>query len=309
MFKNHIIPGTVIALVGSTLAACAPKPAQTAVAGVALHGRAELVQQCQNRDGWSDAAPPAHVFGNVYMVGTCGIVALLVTSDEGHVLIDGATAEAADSIAANIRTLGFKPTDVKILLSSHEHIDHIGGLAALKKITGAQLLARAEAKVSLETGTYDKNDPQVSILPPFPAVKVDRLVTDGENVTVGSLRLTAIATPGHSPGGTSWTWQSCEGSTCHQVVYADSLNAVSADEYRFTDHPDYVATLRASMAKIGQLEKCDIVLSGHPSLTNLFERLAGQQPLVDPAGCANYAKAAQDRLATRLNNEAAKVGP
>ncbi|MBP9084816.1 MAG: subclass B3 metallo-beta-lactamase [Kofleriaceae bacterium] len=280
-----------------------------AIAAVPTQPRNGLVKHCQDRDGWGDPAPPAHVFGNVYMVGTCGIVALLVTSDQGHILIDGATAEAADSIASNIRTLGFKPTDVKILLSSHEHVDHIGGLASLKQITGAQLLARAEARVSLETGTYDKNDPQVGILPPFPAVKVDRLVANGESVTVGSLRLTAIATPGHSPGGTSWTWQSCEGSTCHQFVFADSLNAVSADGYRFTDHPDYVAVLRASMAKLGQLEKCDIILSGHPSLTNLFERLAGQQPLVDPAGCANYAKAAQDRLATRLANEAAKVRP
>ena len=86
-----------------------------------------LVDACQGRDGWSDAAPPARIFGDVYYVGTCGITALLIVGDRGHILIDGATAEAAPGIAANIRRLGFRPQDVRYLLNSHEHVDHAGG--------------------------------------------------------------------------------------------------------------------------------------------------------------------------------------
>lgn len=288
------------------LSACAPKKPPVVDAKAQQLGRNELVIQCKGREGWSDAAPPAHVFGNVYMVGTCGIVSLLITSDKGHILIDGATKEAAPSIVDNIRKLGFEPADVRYLLSSHEHMDHVGGLAALKQITGAKMLARAPAKPSLENGTYDKTDPQLGILPPFPSLKVDRVVKDGEVVKLGPLNLTVIATPGHSPGGTSWTWQSCEGTSCHSFVYADSLGPVSADNYRFTDHPQYVSVFRATIERVANLSACDILIAPHPSQSHFFERLSGTAALVNDKGCVNYAAAARDRLTIRLSNEAAQ---
>jgi metallo-beta-lactamase class B len=240
------------------------------------------------------------------MVGTCGIVSLLVTSPKGHIVIDGATAEAAPFIADNIRKLGFQPTDVKYLVSSHEHYDHVGGLAALKSITGARMLARAEARKSLETGISDPTDPQLAILPPFVGIKVDQIVRDGETITLGRIKMTAIATPGHSPGGTSWTWKSCEGATCHQFVFADSLGAVSAEAYRFTHHPEYVAILRATMNRVSELKPCDVLIAPHPAQSRFFERISGKEPLADPAGCANYAKAAMERLDARLAKEAAQ---
>ena len=289
------------ALLALALTACAPvAPVKTISSG------ATLASQCQGRDGWSDPAPPAHIFANVYMVGTCGIVSLLVTSPKGHILIDGATAEAAPFIADNIRNLGFQPTDVKYLVSSHEHLDHVGGLAALKGITGARMLARAEARKSLETGISDPTDPQLAILPPFAGIKVDQIVSDGETITLGPIKMTAIATPGHAPGGTSWTWKSCEGATCHQFVFADSLGAVSADGYRFTDHPAYVAVLRATMKRVAELKPCDVLIAPHPAQSRFFERLSGKEPLADPAGCAIYAKAAMERLDVRLLKEAAQ---
>jgi metallo-beta-lactamase class B len=240
------------------------------------------------------------------MVGTCGIVSLLVTSPKGHILIDGATAEAAPFIADNIRNLGYQPTDVRYLVSSHEHLDHVGGLAALKGITGGRMLARAEAGKSLETGISDPTDPQLAILPPFAGIKVDQIVSDGETITLGPIKMTAIATPGHAPGGTSWTWKSCEGATCHQFVFADSLGAVSADGYRFTDHPAYVAVLRATMKRVSEWQPCDVLIAPHPAQSRFFERLSGKEPLADPAGCAIYAKAAMERLDVRLLKEAAQ---
>ena len=99
------------------------------------------------------------------------------------------------------------------------------------------MVARAEAKDALESGTVHPSDPQKGLFDPVEGVKVDRLIGDGETLRIGNQTLTAIATPGHSPGGTSWHWTSCENGKCLDIVFADSMSAVSADEYRFSDHP------------------------------------------------------------------------
>ncbi len=263
-----------------------------------------IKQACGERDGWSDPAPPSHVFGNVYMVGTCGITSLLITTPKGHFLIDGATDEAAEGIAENIRKLGFDPKDVRYLLATHEHLDHAGGLAKLKQITGAKFATREAARLGMESGLPLADDPQHGIHPAFPGVKADVIIGDEQTLRIGKQTITAIATPGHSPGGTSYTWKSCEGKICRQIVYADSLNAVSADAYRFSDHPDYVATLRRSMARIEAIKNCEIMISPHPFQSEFFERLAGEKPLVDPARCRTYVAAARKRLDDRLIKEA-----
>ncbi|MDE8650104.1 subclass B3 metallo-beta-lactamase [Novosphingobium album (ex Liu et al. 2023)] len=292
-------PHGLVALGLLAVAACAPQAAP-----VPAPARPNLVAACAGRDGWSDPAPPAPVFGNVYDVGTCGITVLLITSPQGHILIDGATEEAVPSILANIRALGFRPGDIRWLLASHEHVDHAGGLAALKQATGARLAVRAEARRAFETGEPDPQDPQLG-LSTFAPVKVDRVLADGEVVTLGPLALTAHATPGHTPGSTSWTWRSCEGETCHAMAYVDSLTAVSADAYRFTDHPAYVATFRRTLGQVGQLD-CEILMTPHPSASALFERLAGTQPLADPAACRRYAENGRERLDARLAREAGR---
>lgn len=264
----------------------------------------ELATACTGRDGWSDAAPPARIFGNVYYIGTCGISVLLITSPRGHIVIDAATAEAVPSILANIRTLGFDPRDVRYLIGSHEHIDHMGGFAALKAATGAQIIVREPARRTLETGVIDRDDPQSGLLPAMVPVTVDRLIADGEDLRLGDTVLTAIATPGHTIGGTSWTWQTCDAQHCARMVYADSMTAVSADSYRFTDHPARVAPFRATIARVGALD-CDLLITPHPSFSNLFERLSGTEPLADSTACHTFATAMATRLDRRLAQEAA----
>ncbi len=292
-----------VALAAMLLAGCTSVTPLTAPIDTRGQGAA-LAKACEGRDGWSDAAPPAHVFANVYMVGTCGITALLITTPEGHFLIDGATDEAAESIAANIRTLGFDPKDVRYLLVTHEHLDHAGGLARLKKITGAQFAVREAARPGMETGLPLAEDPQHGIHPAFPGIKADRIINDEETLQIGIQRLTVMATPGHTPGGTSYTWRSCDESICRNIVYADSLNAVSGDAYRFTDHPEYVAMLRGSMARIEAIDNCDIMISPHPGQSEFFERLAGSKPMVDAERCKQYVAAARARLDARLTTEA-----
>lgn len=286
------------------LAGCAPGARVGTPAAGQFTGPA-LAAACAGRDGWSDPAPPARIFANVHYVGTCGITALLVTSRAGHVLIDGATPEAAAGIVENIRRLGFDPRDVRILLNSHEHVDHAGGLAALKRQTGATMIARAEWRQGLETGETDPSDPQAGTIPSFPGVKVERILTDGEVVRLGPLALTSHATHGHTAGSTSWSWQSCEGGDCRRIVYADSLTAVGPPTYRFSNQPLLVARFRAAFGRVAALE-CDILITPHPSASNVFERLAGRAPLSDPSACRRYAESARGRLDERLAREAAR---
>ena len=260
---------------------------------------------CKDWDDWNKPAPPVRIFGNTYLVGTCGISSILITDPAGAILIDGGTEKDAALIADNIRKLGFAVTDVKYLLHSHEHFDHVGGLAELQRLTGAQLVASQAAAPVLNSGNASADDPQSGMNPPFPAAHVDRIVRDGEQVRVGNTVLTAVATPGHTPGALTWRWGSCQAGVCRQIVYADSLSPVSRDDYKFSDHPAYLAAYRASIAKIAALD-CDILLTPHPSASEMPERLALGKPLLDANGCRDYAAQLTKQLDERLAKEAAK---
>ena len=265
----------------------------------------QFAAACANKDGWADPAPPVKIFANVYHIGTCGIVVLLIASPEGHVVIDSGPKDVAPQIIGNIRTLGFDPADVKWLLNSHEHHDHVGSLAELKRITGARLAARAAAKGPLERGTADWRDPQAGSIGAFPGVSVDRVLTDGEQLVLGPIDLTVHATPGHAPGSSTWSWRSCEGRVCHDMVFADSVSALSADKYKFSQQRVYVDAFARSLGKIAGLP-CDLLITPHPGASALHERLAGTQPLSDPDACLKYAQAGQAGLEKRLTDEGAK---
>jgi metallo-beta-lactamase class B len=294
-----------------TLGACAPQPLHMSTVRLAISTPdartmgAQLETACEGRDGWADAAPPARIHGNTYYVGTCGIAVLLVTSTQGHVLIDGATEEAVPSILANIRSLGFDPRDIRFIIGSHEHLDHMGGFAALKAATGAQVWASEAARPSLENGTVDADDPQHGIITGMRPVPVHGIVSDGTVISTDndSVRLTAMRTPGHTSGGTSWTWRSCEAEACVTFAYVDSMTAVSADSYRFTDHPERVAPYRTTFDRVAAMP-CDVLITPHPSFSNLFPRLSGTAPLVDSTACRRLSETMRGRLDARLAQEA-----
>jgi metallo-beta-lactamase class B len=281
-------------------AGCVSAPLQPRVSRGVLPS--ELASACQGKDGWDDPAPPARLHGSTYYVGTCGITALLVTSERGHVLIDGGTEKGGALIAANISLLGLDPGDVRWILSTHEHFDHAGGIAGLKRLTRAKVAAVAPAAVVLRSGEPAADDPQRGVLPPMAPVPVARILRDGDMIRVGSLALTAHATPGHAPGSTSWTWQSCDVEGCRTIAYVDSVSAISDKQYRYTAYPDYVATFRRSLGRIAALP-CDFLITPHPSASNFFERLAAG---TDSAGdCRAYAGRGRTGLAKRLAGEAA----
>ena len=259
---------------------------------------------CKGSDEWEKPAPPVRIFGNTYYVGTCGITAILITSPQGHIVIDAGTEADADLVVANIRKLGFRPTDVKFLLHSHEHFDHVCVMARLQQLTGAQILASPAAASVLRTGVAASDDPQTGMHKPFPTARVDRVIREGEMVRLGDTILTAIATPGHTAGALSWRWGSCDGGRCRQIVYADSLTPVSRDDYRFSDHPAVVQAFRTSIAKIAALD-CDILVTPHPSASKLPDRFALRAPLEDRNACRDYASSLTRQLDDRLAKEAA----
>ncbi len=264
---------------------------------------AAACKDAKDPDSWTMPAPPVRIHGNTYMVGTCGISSILITGTDGHILIDGGTEQDADLIADNVRSLGFKVQDIKYILHSHEHPDHVGGIAKLQRLSGATLIASAPAARVFATGAASVDDPQAGMSKPFPPANVGRVVRDGEEVRLGNLMLTAIATPGHTPGALSWRWVSCDGGVCRTIVYADSLSPVSRDDYRFSDHPAYLAAFRASIDKIAA-SPCEVLLTPHPSASNMPERLALGRPILDPDACKNYAAAKSKALDERLAKEA-----
>ena len=279
-----------------------PRQVERPVAPIETHGP-RFAAACKEFDDWDKPAPPVRIHSNTYLVGTCGISAILITGTAGHILIDAGTEKGADLIAQNIRSLGFRLSDVRYLLHSHEHLDHVGGMARLQQLTGAQLIASGPAAAVLTSGAASAGDPQAGMHPPFPAARVDRVIADGGTVLLGNLMLTAMATPGHTPGALSWHWGSCDGGVCYRMVYADSMTAISRKDYKFSDHPAYLASFRKGLSKLAATE-CDILMTPHPSGSNMIRRMAGIAPLVNSNGCRDFAAAQGRALDKRLAEEA-----
>ena len=277
-----------------------------AISGAAHAGESYL--NCDNCKDWNQPVKPFNIYGNTWYVGVNGLSSLLIASPGGHILIDGALPQSAPLIEANIKALGFRIEDVKLIVNSHAHLDHAGGISALARASGAVVAASASGARSLKSGTHGADDPQYYAQSPryVPKVAKVKVVLDGEIVPVGPIGITAHMTPGHTPGSTTWSWTSCEQGRCLNLVYADSLNPISRDGFRFTGRSDIAASFASSIAKVAAL-KCDIVLSAHPFLVDILGKAAARtpqhNPFIDPAGCRNYAATASKLLGERLAKE------
>jgi metallo-beta-lactamase class B len=292
-----------------------------AAGACALGGRrapaAPPADPCASAAGWNTPQRPFRVHGGTYYVGTRCLSAVLVTSPDGHVLLDAGLPSTAPLVLANVRALGFRLTDVKLILNSHAHFDHAGGIAAVRQASGAAVAASPASARVLEAGASGPDDPQYGALEAFPAVGPVRVLADGETVRVGPTALTARWTPGHTPGGTSWSWTSCEGEgparRCLDLVYADSQTPVSADGFAFSRSRTYPAALRDFARGHATLERlaCDVLLTPHPGASQLWERVAARDAgrpdaLVDRDACRRYAARAREQLARRVAEESAR---
>jgi metallo-beta-lactamase class B len=237
---------------------------------------------------WNLPVEPFRIADNLYYVGASDIASYLITTPAGHILIDGGFVETAPQIAANVAKLGFKLTDVEVLLNSHAHFDHAGGLAELKSNTGARLFASAADALLLEAG--GKGDFRFGDEGLFPAIAVDRRLADGEQVTLGGATLTAHLTPGHTRGATTWTFKAGP----FDVVLVSSASVL---DYRFVgeeSYPGIAADFERTFAVLKSLP-VQIFLAPHGG----FFDLAGKRelavrgtgmrnPFVDPEGYAAW---------------------
>ncbi len=248
---------------------------------------------------------PFSILGNLYYVGASDVTSFLVATPEGHILIDGGFTETVPLIRDSVAKLGFKLEDVKILLNSHAHFDHAGGLAQLKELTGARLLASEVEAPLLEAG--GRGDPLLGDSAPFPAVKVDGRLEDGDVVALGGARLTARVTPGHTRGCTSWVIELAVGGEKHLAVSICSLSIL--DGVKLTAEPTWLgiaADFERSFALLRSIP-ADVFLAAHASFFDLAEKRRAQllgatpNPFIDPAGYRRYIDRAEERYRARIS--------
>ena len=263
---------------------------------------------------WNTPTEPFKMIGNVYYVGTDGLASYLITSPQGHILVDTVMPEATSQIKASIEKLGFKVTDIKYLVNTHAHIDHTGGLAEMKQASGAQMIAGEADKPVLEGGYYPGAQEETALA--FPPVKVDRTVREGDTVSVGDVTLTARETPGHSPGCTSWEFVVKDGDATRSVlIFCSGTVALN----RLVTNPTYsgiVTDYRKTFARARDM-KVDVLLAPHPEMYRMQDKRAlisdgAPNPFVNPGEFNAYAatleKAFEDTLAKQTADAQEKKG-
>jgi metallo-beta-lactamase class B len=234
-------------------------------------------------ENWNKPTEPFKIIGNIYYVGTNGLASYLVTSPQGHFLIDAAMPETATQIEDSIQKLGFKLSDVKYILNTHAHMDHTGGFAQIKKDTGAQLISGEKDKPLLEGGYYPGNDDEFV---KFPPVKVDRVVQHGEKLTLGDVTITANSTPGHSPGCTSWSMTVKDGDADRSVMIFCSATVALNRLVTNPTHPGIVDDYKKTFAWSKNVHP-DVLLAPHPEMYGMPAKRAkiaegAPNPFVQP---------------------------
>ena len=245
------------------------------------------------QDDWTEPFPAFRIGGNLYYVGSKGLASYLITSTEGHILINSNLEASVPMIRASIESLGFKFSDVKILLISHAHGDHCAGSATIKRLTGAKYMVMEGDVDVVESG--GKSDFLYGTDPTalFPPTKVDRVLRDGDHVKLGDATLTARLTPGHTKGCTTWTMQVTDGSKLRDVVIIGSPNVNPG--YKLVGNTVY-PRITEDFEKTFQVLKSlpvDYFLGAHGSYFDLEFKYTGFRSgnataFFDPAGYKNY---------------------
>ena len=197
-----------------------------------------FAQLSETERAWNRPVEPFRIAGNIYYVGAADLSSFLITTPKGHILIDSGMLETVPNISSNIAKLGFKLKDVKVIINSHAHYDHAGGLAELKRITKAKLYA-SEPDAEL-LGRGGKGDPNFGDKYPFEAVKADRTFRDGWKFSLGGTTMTANVTPGHTKGCTSWTTDVIDNGKRLKAIFVCSVTAPGYKLVGNTKYPDIV---------------------------------------------------------------------
>ncbi|MDA9493909.1 BJP family subclass B3 metallo-beta-lactamase [Bradyrhizobium sp. CCBAU 11361] len=258
---------------------------------------------------WTAPFEPFQLIDNIYYVGTDGIAVYVIKTSQGLILMDTAMPQSTGMIKDNIAKLGFKVADIKIILNTHAHLDHTGGFAEIKKETGALLIAGERDKPLLEGGYYPGDEKNEDLA--FPAVKVDRAVKEGDKVTLGDTTLTAHATPGHSPGCTSWELTVKDGKENREVLFFCSGTVALNRLVGQPTYPGIVDDYRATYAKAKAM-KIDVLLGPHPEVYGMQAKRAEMKegapnPFVKPGEIVTYATGLSEEFDKQLAKQTAAL--
>ncbi|HEY2119945.1 MAG TPA: subclass B3 metallo-beta-lactamase [Candidatus Acidoferrum sp.] len=266
--------------------------------------------RAQNPAEWTQPFPPHNVAANIYYVGSKGLAAFLITTPQGHILINSNLQESVPQIKASIEKLGFHFSDVKILLISHAHFDHCAGSAKLKELTGASYMVMDADVPVVESG--GKKDFQYggSKNSWYPPAKVDRVLHDGDQVRLGNTVLVAHLTPGHTKGTTTWTMKVRDGEKILDVVIVGSPNVNPGYQLiHNAAYPSIALDFERTFRVLNALP-CDVFLGAHGSYYDMeakFARLkqGGPNPFVDPAGYKSYVADREQAFRAELKKQSA----
>ncbi|QUS39780.1 subclass B3 metallo-beta-lactamase [Tardiphaga alba] len=258
---------------------------------------------------WTAPYEPFQLIDNIYYVGTDGLAIYVIKTSGGLILMDTGVPQSTGMIKDHIKKLGFKEGDIKLILNTHAHFDHTGGFAEIKKDTSAQLIAGERDKPLLEQGTYPGDEQNRDI--GFPPVKVDRTVKDGDKVTLGDTTLTAYATPGHSPGCTSWSMTVKDGGQDRNVLFFCSGTVALNKLVGQPTHAGIVDDYRATYAKVKAM-KIDVFLGPHPEVYGMQAKRAAMKdgapnPFVKPGENVTYVSALEQDFDKQLAKQTAAL--
>lgn len=277
-----------------------------------------VVIDAQKTDGdrkMNKPVEPFKIIGNIYYVGASDVTSYLITTPQGHILIDAGFEETVPQIKANVARLGFKMEDIEILLVNHAHYDHCGGLAEIKKLTGARLYASPpDAQVLEDGGVSDFRFGGDK--PLFTPVKVDQRLKDGQEIRLGGTILNTYFTPGHTKGATTWTTDFTENGKKYKVVFASSATTL---DYTFVNNAKYpqIAEDFAKTYAILKSIKADIFLASHgqffdlPGKARKLRAGAKMNPFIDPLGYRMFVNQMTRQFEEKLKAERAskKLNP
>lgn len=257
------------------------------------------------RTNWSKPAEPLHIIGNIYYVGATGISSYIITTSQGLILLDSGTLPMLPVIKKNIEKLGFSITDVKYIISSHAHWDHVEGHAQMKRVTGAQIVALDEDATAIASGI----DSSALNGEGWEPVKVDRIIEDGDTLSLGNVILTAHLTPGHTKGCTSWTTTVTEGHKSYKVIFVGGTSINSGVKLLNNERHPQIAEDYAKTIKLLKSLNPDVFLAQHPSMYTMQEKRAlismgvSKNPFLNTGEYKKFLQATEAKYLAQLNKE------
>src|SRR5579864_77247 len=264
----------------------------------------------QEAPDWTNPFPPYRIIGNIYYVGSQGLASYLITTPQGNILINSSLEKSVPLIRESIEKLGFKFSDIKILLISHAHWDHCAGSAAVKELTGAKYMVMDADVPEIEAGGKGNFQYGESPASRYQPTKVDRVLHDGDEVKLGDTVLTAHLTPGHTKGTTTWTMKAREADKTYNVVIIGSPNVNAG--YKLVNNPLYpqIASDYEKMFRVLKSLPCDVFLGAHGNYYGLEAKYAklgksDTNPFIDGQGYRAYVDQKEQAFRAELAKQTA----